>query len=201
MRIVGGKDGGRIIKMPDGVVIRPTQDRVREAMFNVIRESIPGSRVLDLYAGSGAFGIEALSRGAHSSIFVDDNTKCTRVIKSNLRALEASRQECAQAPLDAARPYRRLTGQVLKKDALKAISHFKDEDKKFDIIFLDPPYYKDLAKNALIKIGAYDILSQRGFAIAEHFIKDEIPAHAGGLKLFKEKRYGDTVLSFYRKNQ
>ena len=74
MRIIGGKDGGRIIRMPDGVRIRPTQDRVREAMFNVIRESVPGSRVLDLYAGSGAFGIEALSRGAHSSIFVDDNT-------------------------------------------------------------------------------------------------------------------------------
>ena len=183
MRIIGGEYRGRILKMPKGVTIRPTQDRVREAVFNVIREIIPKASVLDLYAGSGAFGIEALSRGAYSSIYVDNNINCIRAIKSNLFVLGDKIQFT----------------QVLKSDAVKAIQRFKKQNKKFDLIFLDPPYYKDLAKNSLIKIDACDILSQHGFVIAEHFKKDIMPEKIGTLLLFKKKRYGDTVISFYRK--
>lgn len=185
MRIIGGEYRGRILKMPKGVKIRPTQDRVREAMFNIIRAGIPEARVLDLYAGSGAFGIEALSRGAYSTIFVDNNINCIRVIKSNLLILG-----------DSAR-----LSQVVKLDALKSISRFKKENKKFDIIFLDPPYYRKLARNCLIKIDACDILSQHGFAICEHFVKDVMPERIGGLFSFKERKYGDTMLSFYRRQK
>ncbi len=87
MRIIGGEYRGRILKMPKGVKIRPTQDRVREAMFNIIRAGVPEASVLDLYAGSGAFGIEALSRGANLAIFVDNNINCIKIIKSNLLVL------------------------------------------------------------------------------------------------------------------
>jgi len=182
MRIIGGEHRGRRLEMPKGKAIRPTQDRVREAVFNVIRAGVPGSKVLDLFAGSGAFGIEALSHGAQSSIFVDDNIKCIKVINSNLLSLG----------------YKSPCAEVLKKDAISAITGFKRKSAIFDIIFLDPPYYKGLAKNSLIKIGAYDILSQRGFAVAEHFTKDDMPDRAGRLSLFKRKRYGTAAVSFYR---
>ncbi len=185
MRIIGGEYRGRILKMPKGVKIRPTQDRVREAMFNIIRAGVPEAKVLDLYAGSGAFGIEALSRGAYSAIFVDNNINCIRVIKSNLLVLGGS------AGLS----------QVIKLDALTSISRFKKENKKFDIIFLDPPYHRDLARNCLIKIDACDILSQHGFTLCEHFKKDVMPERIGGLFSFKERKYGDTMLSFYRRQK
>ncbi len=208
MRIIGGEYRARTIKMPKLAEVRPTQDRVREAIFNVIREKIPGSDILDLYAGSGAFGIEAFSRGAQSVIFVDDNIKCIKTIKGNLASLD----ENAKMP------------QLLKADAVGAISRFQKEGRKFDIVFLDPPYYKgsfdpstalragrlrtirspmgaveSLAKNSLIKMNACDILSQHAFVVVEHFKKDILPRETGDIILFKEKRYGDTAVSFYRR--
>ncbi len=183
MRIIGGKYRGRVIKMPGGLDVRPTQDRVREAIFNVIREKIPGSDVLDLYAASGAFGIESFSRGALSVAFVDNNTKCIKAIKDNLASLGESVK----------------TTQILKSEALMAIDRFRKEGRRFDVVFLDPPYYRDIAKNSLIKMSTCDILSQRSFVIAEHFKKDVLPREISGIALFKEKRYGDTAVSFYRK--
>ena len=185
MRIIGGKYRGRIIKMPKGISVRPTQDRVREAIFNIIREIIPESRILDLYAGSGAFGIEALSRGAKEAIFVDNSLSCIKTIRSNLSILDENN----------------TSSQVLKIDALKAISRLGEEKGKFDIIFLDPPYHKDIAKNTLIKLDACDILSQRSFVIAEHFKKDTVPEELGNMNLFRTKKYGDTIISFYNKSK
>lgn len=179
IRIIGGEYRGRILKMPRAV--RPTQDKVREAVFNIIRERIPGNDALDLYAGSGAFGIEALSRGAQSAIFVDNNINSIKIIKSNLLVI-GDRAGCAQ---------------VFKVDAVKAITKFGKNGRRFDIIFLDPPYHGGLARNTLIKINACDILAQRGFVIAEHFKKEVMPQTAGNLSLFKERRYGDTMLSFF----
>ena len=183
MRIIGGAHRGRIIKMPKGRATRPTQDRVREAIFNIIRVRIPESGVLDLYAGSGAFGIEALSRGARAAAFVDNSVSSVKAIRSNLLSLG----------------YAAPRAQVFKKDGVGAIEAFGKNRAKFDIVFIDPPYHKGLAKNALIKIDARDILSRDSFVIAEHFVKDPMPDEAGGLSLFKQKRYGDTVVSFYRK--
>jgi len=180
MRIIAGEYRGRTISMP--AFIRPTQDRVREAIFNVIKEVVPGSSVLDLFAGSGAFGIEALSRGAHSVIFVDNNIKCISIIRKNLSFVE---------------DYAGKT-QLLKLEAVKAIGRLEKQSRAFDLVFLDPPYSKGLAKNSLIKIGACDILKTPGFVIAEHSKKDELPRETGVLRLFKEKRYGDTAVSFYR---
>ncbi len=183
MRITGGECRGRILKMPKGAQVRPTQDKVREAIFNVIKGLLPDSTILDLYAGSGAFGIEALSRGARWVIFVDDNTNCVKAIKDNLLVLGE----------------RRKKSQVLKMDAVRSISHLEEKKQRFDIVFLDPPYHKGLLRNCLIKINACDILSQHSFVIAEHFKKQDMPENLGGISLFKQKRYGDTVISFYRK--
>ena len=181
MRIIGGERKGRVITMPKGVAVRPTQDRVREAVFNIIREVVPGSCALDLFAGSGAFGMEALSRGAESAIFIDNNTECIKVIKHNLALLG----------YDAPR------AQVFKKDGIKVLEAFAEQNIKFDLVFMDPPYYMDLAKNALIKIGSYDILSQHSFIIIEHSKKDDLPEKSSNLRLFKRKNYGDTAISLY----
>ncbi|MBL7158571.1 MAG: 16S rRNA (guanine(966)-N(2))-methyltransferase RsmD [Candidatus Omnitrophica bacterium] len=183
MRIIAGQYRGRTISMPGS--IRPTQDRVREAIFNVIKEVVPGALVLDLFAGSGAFGIEALSRDAQSVVFVDNNIKCIRIIRENLSFVEEAPQKT----------------QLLKLEAVKAIERLEKQIQAFDLVFLDPPYYKGLARNSLIKIGACDILKTSGFVIAEHSKKDELPRETGVLRLFKEKRYGDTVVSFYNRSQ
>ena len=185
MRIIGGEYRGRTLKMPKGTEVRPTQDRVREAIFNIIRERVPGSSVLDLYAGSGAFGIEALSRGAHLSVFVDNNDNCIKTIKSNLSALDKMAQ----------------SSEVLKLNAVGAISGFGKANRKFDIIFLDPPYYEEFARNSLLKIDACDILSPQSLVIVEHFKKDIMPEKTGNLFLFRQRKYGDTVISFYRKRE
>ena len=199
MRIIGGEYRGRVLKMPKGVRVRPTQDRVREAIFNIIRLEVPESKVLDLYAGSGAFGIESLSRGALMSIFIDNNINCVKTIKTNVSLLGAKAK----------------FAQVFKIDAVKAIAGFEKEGAKFDIIFMDPPYYKDpfgrlrsirkpaipaesMAKNSLLKIDACDILSKRGFVITEHFAKDCMPRDTERLIRFSQRRYGDTAVSFYR---
>jgi len=185
MRIIGGENRGRIIRMPKLVKIRPTQDRVREAIFNVIRGAIPGSDILDLYAGSGAFGIEALSRGAISSIFVDNNIKCIETIKENLNVVDEKVKNT----------------QLYKEKVVTAIKRLGRKGLKFSLIFMDPPYCGQDIKNCLINIKAYDILCEHGFIIAEHSVKDEIPEKEGNLSLFKRNRYGDTAVSFYRKEQ
>jgi 16S rRNA (guanine966-N2)-methyltransferase len=147
----------------------------------VIRKSVPQSKVLDLYAGSGAFGVEALSRGAGSAVFVDNSTKCINTIKSNLLALgEGPERAC-----------------IVKSDAIRAIEKFQKARERFDIIFLDPPYYKGAAKKCLIKINACDILCGRGFVIAEHHKQDAVPSELSNMGLLRERRYGDTIISIY----
>jgi 16S rRNA (guanine966-N2)-methyltransferase len=183
MRIIGGVYRGRNLKMPKGIDVRPTQDRVREAVFNMIATVVPGSIVLDLYAGSGAFGIEALSRGASRALFVDNNITSIQAIKANTAFLKESGKAM----------------QVMRSEGLRALSKFEKEGTKFDIIFLDPPYYREMAKNTLLKIDAYDIVTLRGFIIVEHAKKDLLPEKLSTVALFKERRYGDTVISLYRK--
>ncbi|MCK4463841.1 MAG: 16S rRNA (guanine(966)-N(2))-methyltransferase RsmD [Candidatus Omnitrophica bacterium] len=182
MRIISGKYKGRKINFPKSPYIRPTQDRVREALFNVLARSISGVNALDLFAGSGAFGIEALSRGAKNVTFVDNNFKCVRIIKENLRNIDIEDR-----------------ANILRMDALRAIKKLSKTGNKFDIVFLDPPYYKGLSKKTLISLNQYDILSHTNIIVAEHFKKDILPYNIDNMIFFKQKRFGDTVLSFYRK--
>jgi 16S rRNA (guanine966-N2)-methyltransferase len=204
MRIISGKYKGRIIKMPKG--IRPTQNKVRKAIFDILG-SVEGLSFLELFSGSGAVGFEAVSRGVAELTLVEYNRDSWLAIKKNIESLELT--SCSLYPFEAE----------------KAIKAFHKDKREFDIIFMDPPYYKgkfprpydklnkrgsglaavsindSLAKKTLQMLGAYDILAPNGFIIVQHFKKDDSPDKAGNLTSFKEATYGDTVLSFYRKDK
>jgi 16S rRNA (guanine(966)-N(2))-methyltransferase RsmD len=164
--------------MPKG--IRPTQDRVRKAIFDILGD-IEGLSFLELFSGSGAVGFEALSRGVADLTLVEYNRDCQLAIKKNIAALKL--KSCNLYP----------------KEAGQAIKIFHQEEKRFDIVFLDPPYYKDLSKKTLQTLALYDILAPTGLIVVQHFKKDILPEVAGELTLFKQRTYGDTILSFYKK--
>lgn len=168
--------------MPRGVDIRPTQDKVRQAVFNIIGD-MSGKNVLELFAGTGAFGIESISRGARHVTFVDNNFKCTECIRSNIESLgvEDSRYD------------------IIRTNALSVLARLERAEEKFDVIFLDPPYHLGLAKKCLINIDAYDILAPISLVVAEYFSKDRLTGHLETLILDKERRYGDTLVSIFRK--
>lgn len=178
MRIISGKYKGRVIKMPKG--IRPTQNKVRKAVFDILGD-IEGLSFLELFSGSGAVGLEAISCGAGEVVFVERDSRCIETIEENLSVI-------------------RLSGYlVIRLDASKAIEHLAGQKRKFDIIFMDPPYYEGLTKKTLQILGACDILAPSGLIIVQHFKKDNLPETLGVLSLFRQSKYGDTVLSFYKK--
>lgn len=180
MNIIGGIYKGRVIDMPRGDDIRPTSNKVREALFSILGGKVPEADVLDLFAGSGSLGLEALSRGAQSAVFVENNAKCAAVIRRNINSLEVSGK-----------------AKVIQLNVPQAIK--KISKSKFDLIFMDPPYFKDWVKKILIIISQYDILRGLGLCVFEHHKKEMVPEEAEGLVRFRQTRYGDTVLSFYRR--
>lgn len=181
MRIISGKLKNRIIAMPK--LIRPTSDKVREALFEILKNCIEGSNFLDLYSGSGAIGIEAFSRGAKSVTFVDNNFRCIKVLKDNL-------QKCGISEVS--------TIHIYNMEALSSLELFEKKGFSFDIIFLDPPYYKDTAKNTLIAISRCDILPRNAIVILEVYKKENLDEEVGTLRKFRSSRYGDTKLEFFR---
>lgn len=178
MRITTGKYKGRKVAAPKG--IRPTQDKTRKALFDIL-QGMQGVSFLELYAGSGAVGLEAASRGAREVALVEYNRDCLKVISNNIDFMEE--RACRVYPLQAD----------------KAIKMFYQQGKEFDIIFLDPPYHKDLGKKTLQTLSNCDILAENGFIIVQHFKKDSLPDALGDLTLFRQSHYGDTLLSFYKK--
>jgi len=182
MRIIGGKFKGRRIEMPVGADVRPTPDRVREAIFNIIKTRLENESVLDLFAGSGALGIEALSRGASYAMFVDIQKRCIEAIKKNIERL----------PLGPAGKIK-----IYQSDSLKAIKKLSDSKIRFGLVFLDPPYYSDWVKKCLLYLHIYDILKHSSLIICEHFKKDTVPEKTGSLVIIRRVAYGDTALSFY----
>ncbi len=179
MRIISGKFRSRNIRMPEG--IRPTQDRVRKSLFDILKLCIEGAKFLDLFAGSGIVGIEALSRGAKEVVFVENESRCLKTIEANLSSLGVSAKN------------------VVAADADKFIERMHCLHHKFDLIFLDPPYYEEAAKKTLQTLGAYDILTAYGLVIVQHYKKDQLPENSGKLVLWRMAKYGQTILSFYRK--
>lgn len=182
MRITSGKFKSRIIEAPKS--IRPTLDNVRKSIFDILGDSVNGAKVLDLFAGSGALGLEALSRGARSVVFVDDNKASIKAITSNLKRLDLS------IGCDIF---------VIRSDFMPAIASFHKRGETFDLIFLDPPYYKALAKKSLSLLDRCDILTPFGAIIAEYSKHDDLPVSSDRFESFRKVRYGDTQLSFYRK--
>ncbi len=178
MRIISGKYKGREIKASRE--IRPTADNVRKAIFDILGD-LEGVSFLELFAGSGAVGFEALSRGATEVVLVEYNSDCLLAIRKNIASLKEG--GCSVYPARAD----------------QAIKNLHRQARQFEIIFLDPPYYQGLAKKTLQTIASYDILTPNGFLVIQHFKKDNLPICVGDLTLFKQKSYGDTVLSFYNK--
>jgi len=165
------------------MAVRPTSDRVKEALFNITGSRIPGCFFLDLFAGTGNIGIEALSRGASSVVFIENNHKNIQLIKDNLRITglaEKARIICQDVPL--------------------ALNLLGREGLKFDLIFLDPPYLKDFEAGALAGIAGNSLLKPDGKVIIESSKKCGLPGRIAELEMVRQEKYGDTLLSFYQIN-
>ncbi|MCK9594170.1 MAG: 16S rRNA (guanine(966)-N(2))-methyltransferase RsmD [Candidatus Omnitrophica bacterium] len=179
MRIISGQYKSRIIQVPEG--IRPTEDRVKKAFFDIMGD-VSGLSCLELFAGSGSVGLEALSLGAGSMVFVEISRACVKSIQDNVKVFGLEDKV-----------------MVLAKDSLEAIKQLYASQKKFDLIYLDPPYYKGISEKALQILADCDILLPSGYIGVQHFKKDPLPEKQGDLSRFRQSKYGDSVLSFYKK--
>ena len=180
MRVITGKARGVALKTPDGLKTRPTTDRVKEAMFSIIHFDLPGARVLDLFGGTGQLGIEALSRGASSAVFVDSAEDACKLIRENLTRTKMEKY-----------------GKLVRADYLQYLERCKET---FDIVLLDPPYAEVFLENALKKITEIDILQTGGIIVAERPVGKELPWDFEGFTRSKDYKYGKTLLTLYRKD-
>ncbi|NMB20230.1 MAG: 16S rRNA (guanine(966)-N(2))-methyltransferase RsmD [Firmicutes bacterium] len=179
MRIIAGKARGTKLKSVPGLSTRPTGDRVKEALFNILGPAIDGSSFLDLFAGSGGIGLEALSRGASEVVWVDANPACTAQIRANL---EKTKLE---------------GGQIYTNDVSRALGQLERRGHGFDYVFFDPPYDLGLIRKTLEESSLPAVLKSGGIIIAEASKKEEAPMDVSNLCLKREQRYGDTRLLFY----
>jgi len=178
VRVISGIAKGKKLKAP--LRARPLTDRVREALYNILRQRVLGSSFLDLFAGSGAVGIEALSRGARQSHFVEINRQACSIIRENLQATGFADQAI-----------------ILNLDASKGVNLLARQQLKFDIIFVGAPYDSFELEQVLLKIAQEEILVPGGILIAEHRKQHLLLEEYGSLKAFRQANYGETVLNFY----
>ena len=184
MRIIAGKYRGRRLKSPPSERTRPTSDRLRETLFNVLAPRIEGARFLDLCAGTGAVGIEALSRGARHVTFVDQSRPMCALIEANITAVGIGGEESEIITAEASAYLR---------------NHAKKRRAAFDIIYLDPPYATDhYSLMNLVSDTGGQLLTKEALVIVEHHKKTELVEEVGGLKRHRLLKQGDSVLSFYR---
>jgi 16S rRNA (guanine966-N2)-methyltransferase len=179
MRIISGTSKGRKLATPKSQSLRPTSDRVKESIFNMLGEEIEGGMVLDLFAGTGNLGIEALSRGAKKVIFVERGRHALGLIQRNL----------AQFGLEE-------KSEILPIDANQAIGILKQREKYFDLIFMDPPYEKGLIEKTLTKLNSHQIYHRDSLLVIEHHRRELLPPILNRWNLIRQRRMGDTVISF-----
>jgi 16S rRNA (guanine966-N2)-methyltransferase len=189
MRVIAGTYRSRILKSLKGLALRPTSDRLRETLFNVLGAGIQGSRFLDVFAGTGAVGIEALSRGAAHVSFIENHAPSAALIRKNLAALNV---------------HSGVT--VICADAVRALetleSKLKSGDAAYDYIFIDPPYAATADySHVLQKIATSLVLAGRGIVTVEHRKTFNLPGSFGTLKRVRLLRQGDAALSFYRREE
>lgn len=182
MRIIAGAFRGRRLLGPRGDAIRPTIDRVREAIFNIIASRVPEARVLDLFAGTGAMGLEALSRGAAFSVFVDRSAEAARLIGKNV-------------DLCGARDRTRIIQDLIPS----ALRRLEGRREAFDLIFLDPPYGEGYVEKTLALLEG--VSAPDALVVAEHNIREESPENLKIWTKDRERRYGDTRISIYSREQ
>ncbi len=180
MRVIGGKVKGHRLKAPKGPRVRPTADRVKEALFNILPHDLSGLKVLDLFAGTGNLSIEALSRGAKQSLLVDASRGSGKTIRANLTGLGFSG-----------------ASQVWIAPVFRSLHLLGQRGETFDVIFLDPPYEKGWVERTVEIIAEERLLAPGGVVVAEHSVRETVRERYGPLVLRDQRRYGSTALSFF----
>ncbi len=182
MRIIAGSAKGRTLEGPGpkGKGIRPTADRVRETLFNILGQFLDGGTVLDLYAGTGALGLEALSRGARKAVLVDSDREAVRLCQQNAQGLGFEAQV-----------------EVLAQAVERALPRLGQEGRRFEWVFADPPYGAKALMQILQGVVAAGVLAPGGTLLVEHDKREEAPEAHGPLTRTDQRRFGDTVVSFY----
>ncbi|HMG34387.1 MAG TPA: 16S rRNA (guanine(966)-N(2))-methyltransferase RsmD [Blastocatellia bacterium] len=187
MRIIAGIYRGRRLKTVAGPDVRPTSDRLRETLFNILSPLVPGSVFLDLCAGSGAVGIEALSRGANAATFIERSPKACRVIQENLRSIGLSTEDNVSAAL-------------IQAEATRALRRLIDQRQNFDLVFFDPPYESGLYESIMRQLGTGRLLDKKGVVVVEHRAKLDTADQYGVLSRYRELHQGESSLSFYSRS-
>ena len=179
VRVIGGTYGGRRLRSVDGLRVRPTSDRLRETLFNILKPRIADSRFLDICAGSGAVGIEALSRGASQATFIEKSRQACSVIEANLASLGIDSKT------------------ILNRDALSAFKRLDENQQRFDIIYFDPPYASDIYSRVLETLGVTALIAADGIVVVEYRARDRPQPGYGDLRIYREVRQGESALAFY----
>lgn len=180
MRVIAGTARGMKLRAPSGTAVRPTADRVKEALFNILADGVDGARVLDLFAGSGALGIEALSRGAASCVFVDKRAACMEAVRDNLTRT-------------------RLLGraELIVADAFRTMRRLASEGRTFDLVFADPPYEQGLCQTVVEAVAQGGLLAPGGRLVVEHGVREDINPQVENLEHILSRSYGDTVITIF----
>lgn len=182
MRVIAGEFKARKLASLKGRKIRPTSDRIREALFSILSVKIENALVLDLFAGTGALGIEALSRGAFKTVFIDNSKESIQIINKNIEVCGIKERT-----------------EVILHDASNILSSKIFLSRKFDIIFMDPPYDKGLIGNIFENVGLLNVINDDSIIIAEHSIRENDLEKVAGFDLYDKRTYGETLISFFRK--
>jgi len=180
VRIIAGSAKGRSLKAVPGNGTRPTTDKVKEALFSIIGPFFDGGCVLDLFAGTGGLGLEALSRGMEKAIFVDSDLRCISVIKDN--AKQAGLEQCCE---------------IYRNDAARAVRALAKREQQFDLVFLDPPYRRKDMHEWLVRMQEQGLLAQGAVAVVEHDAQIVYPDEVGDLRCVRKASYGDTAITIY----
>ena len=181
MRVIGGTLRGRRLRTVGGLAVRPTSDRLRETLFNILSPRITGTRFLDICAGSGAVGIEAISRGAAEVTFIERSRQACSVVEANLAALGIAQQ-----------------ATVINRDAVAAVKRLEQEAGGFDLVFFDPPYASPIYGEVIKQLGAGNLISTGALVIVEHLAKASPEPEYGRLRIFREVKQGESALAFYQ---
>ena len=181
MRVLAGALKGKRLVTPRGTTTRPTADQVRLALLDTLTPHLPGARMLDLFAGAGGVGFEALSRGAAHATFVERDARAVAALRTNVETLGVAGQ-----------------ARVERLDVRAALERLDREGARYDIVFLDPPYDEDAVAPALERLGTLALVPPDGLVIAQHMTKRPPPERVGRLTAFRTRRFGETTLTFFR---
>ena len=185
MRVISGRCKGKVLYSPKNNSIRPTSDKIKKFIFDYIGNTIEDTVILDIFSGTGNLSIEALSRGAQFAVLVDNSKDAIQLIYRNLKLTKLLSQS-----------------QIIKQDALRYLKKAVQQEKKFNFIFADPPYFIKNFQNIMEYIGSNNILENGGFFILEHSSQTKVNAHHSILlSLEKTTSFGDTAITFYRKKE